>query len=268
MIEQLFIEIEDMKSVVFFLLISLARPAGFLTTFALMSFALKRGALFQIALAISIGLPIMAVNVPTLNEVFAAGSLLDRVFLPAKETIIGLALGMLASLPFLAFQFAGHLCDSYRAEGSNQLGFMGSDTTTTGGLILFLALSLNFVSNEGLWHLFEVFYSSYLVWPIEVYLPALKSGSIMLVADELLDMFLLMVRVGLPLLIILLMGELFLIIASRIGRRYGFNNFSFHIKNVVFLFVMPLYIVYVIRVAGDIEGDIFDATRILSEMFE
>ncbi|MDJ0630847.1 MAG: flagellar biosynthetic protein FliR [Rhodobacter sp.] len=268
MVKDFFIEIDEIKSIVFFLVITLARPLGFLTAFALINFTLKRGMLLRIAISIALGLPIMVANIATLNDLFATGTLFDRTFLPAKETIIGFTIGTLASLPFLAFKFAGHISDSYRAEGSNGLNFTGSETVTTGGLIMFLVLSLTFVANDGLWHLFKAFYSSYALWPIELYLPTLRGNAVMLVVDQLRATFLLMIRVGIPLLLLLILAEFFLIIASRIGRRYGFNSYNFHLKNLVFLAVLPIYVVYLVRVAEDVEGDILDATRLFSLVFQ
>ena len=64
------------------------------------------------------------------------------------------------------------------------------------------------------------------------------------------------------------MIDLFLAIAARIAQRFGFFGYSFLTKNLVFLAVLPVYTLYIARVAADKESDILNAGRVLEMMFQ
>ena len=267
MVEQVFTDIKDVKALVYFLVISVARPSGFMTGFVLINFMIKRSMMMRTVIGISLGLPIMVANLGPINDIFSNGTLFDRTFLPAKELVIGFAIGTLASLPFLAFKYAGHTCDSFRLESSNQLPFVGNETATTGSLLFFLIFAATFVMNGGLWYLMKTFYGSYLIWPLDAYLPPFRQGAVAIIVDQLLALFMQMIRVGLPFMLILFTVEFFLIIAARIARRFGLGSLTQLLKNLAFVTVLPLYAMFLARVADTSDRAVFDATGIFSEIF-
>lgn len=264
---EIFLQFTEIESIAFFLMICAARPLGFFAAFTLVNVLIKRSVILKAAMAFALGLPVMVANIPELNAVFDAQSLVMRAFLPAKETIVGFLIGFVASLPFVAFKFAGHVCDSYRGESSNGIPSEGSENLTTLAMVMFLILSLVFLADEGLWQIMKVLYGSYLIWPIDQFLPPLQGSAPRLLVMLLHDMFLLMIKVGLPLLLILVLVDLFLALSGRIARRFGFSQFNFMAKNLVLLLVLPVYTVFLIRVAADTQGDILGAVRILDGIF-
>lgn len=265
--DDVMLQIDDIKALLFIIVIGIARPVGFFTSFTLFSALIRRGALVRMSASMAIGIPVMVANIPQLTEIFA-GNLLDRAFLPVKETLVGLVIGMIASLPFIAFKFAGHLCDSYRGESNNNLRFDTSESITTGSMIMFLVLSMTFLADDGLRYLFGAFYGSYMIWPIDAFLPPLRANAAGLVIDQLMATFMLMLRVGLPLMLLIFLVEILVTIAGRVGRRFGLNSYTLLGKNLVFIAVLPTYVIYLMRVAGDVEGDIIDAPRILGLVFQ
>lgn len=260
--------IEDLGLISFLILMSAARMLGFLAGFTLVNFALHRGALVRMALAIAIGLPVGIANLADLNDVYDANSLVDRAFLPVKELLLGFVIAKVASLPFYAFVFAGTMCDGFRGESSNTLPLEGSSMVTTGAMLFYLVFAFSFFVDDGLWKLIEVVYGTYLIWPVTEFLPTLSGSAARVLVEQIHSVFVLMVRVGLPLLFVFLVIEISLMMASRVGRRFALHNYSFMVKNMVFLAFIPLYLVYVSRVAMEHSDTVLSAPFILRLVLE
>ncbi|MEL7092880.1 MAG: flagellar biosynthetic protein FliR [Pseudomonadota bacterium] len=241
--------IEVYKSLGFYILVAVARPFGFLLVFAVFNFALPNARIIKIAIALGFGAPVaIAYEVP-LFDVYTDGRFFDRVFLPFKELILGLLIGFFASLPFYGFKFAGSLIDNYRGESSNGLRIDGGDTTTTLGLLFYLALLYAFLTNDGMWRLIEVVYTSYTIWPIETYLPPISTAAIGVAINHVIDVFFIMVQVGLPLLLLLFLCEMFVVLSVTFGQRFGFGNSIFLTKNLACLAILPIYFIYLTHVS-------------------
>lgn len=260
--------IEVYKSLGFYILVSAARPFGFLTVFTVLSFALPGSRIIKIAIALGFAAPVaIAYEVP-LFDVYTDGRFFDRVFMPLKELILGLLIGFFASLPFYGFKFAGSLIDSYRGEASNGLRIEGSDTTTTLGLLFYLALLYAFLANDGLWRLIETIYASYNIWPIQDYVPTVSSDAISIAIAHVIDVFFIMAQVGLPLLVMLLMFEFFLVISVSFGQRFGFGNSIFLTKNMACLAILPIYFIYVTHVADTIVSQVWQPLHVIERIIK
>lgn len=260
--------IEVYKSLGFYILASIARPLGFLTVFTVINFALPQARLIKIAIALGFAAPIVMVYEVPLFDVYKDDRYFDRVFLPFKELILGLLIGLFASLPFYGFKFAGTFIDFYRGESSNGLRLEGSSTTTTLGLMFYLALLYAFLSNDGLWRLIEAVYLSYAIWPIEAYLPSLDTSAIGIAVDHVIQVFFIMLQVGLPLLIMLFLCEMFVIVSNMFAQRFGFANSIFLIKNLCCLAILPLYFVYVTHVSDTYLQDVWMPLPILERIIK
>jgi type III secretory pathway component EscT len=241
--------VEVYKSLGFYILVSIARPFGFLPVFTVINFALPQARIIKVAIAMGIAAPVAVVYEVPLFDIYEDGKFFDRVFLPFKELMLGLLIGLLASLPFYGFKFAGTFIDFYRGETNNGLRIEGGDSTTTLGLLFYLALLFAFLSNDGLWRLIEVIYVSYTIWPIDLYLPLIDKSSIGIVIEHIIQVFFIMIQVGLPLVIMLFLCELFVVLANSFGQRFGFANSLFLTKNLCCLLILPVYFVYVTHVS-------------------
>lgn len=261
-------EIAVVKAIGFYVLVGVGRPFGFLTTFTLIAFTLNKGRMLRVAMALAFAGPVIVANQLVLYDVYIRDAFADRIFMPLKEVALGLMFGFIASLPFYAFKYAGALVDNYRGESSNGIQFEGSEKVTTAGIIFYLVLFIVFIANDGLWRLFEVFYLSYQTWPIQDYLPPFSADAALVLIMGLSDTFLLMIQVGLPFLLMLFFAEMSLMIASRLGQKFGLNSSSFLIKNVAFIFVLPLYVVFVVRTAEVEMGRVLSAAQMLGKVFE
>lgn len=261
-------EFAQFKAISFYLMAAVMRPLGFLTTFGLMSFALKRGTMIRVGIALALGAPVAASSQPALLELYQQNEFADRLFLPIKELLIGLALGFLASVPFYGFKFAGALVDSYRGEGSNNLTLEGNDQATTLASVFYLSAAATFVFSDGLWHMMRSFYATYTIWPLETFLPAMNPNAYKILIDQVWIIFNTMIRVGAPLLLLMFLAECLLMIGSRVARRFGLNNSAFILKNLVLIFLLPTYIAIVIMIADARIGDVFDIDRTLEAAFQ
>jgi type III secretory pathway component EscT len=263
-----FPEVADVKAIAFYVLTCIMRPLGLLTTFGLMNFALKKATMIRVAMAMVLGAPVAVANQPILFEIYQEGKFANSLFLPGKELLIGLAFGFLASLPFYGFKYAGALIDNYRGESSNNLHLEGGETVTTIGLLFYIAAAATFAVSDGLWHLMRSFYSSYAFWPVQTFLPPLNPNAYKFVLDQLWQVLLTMIRIGIPLLFLMFIAELLVIIAARVSRRFQLGGYASILKSLVLVLLLPSYITLVVMIAEDQIASLAFVHRTLDAVFQ
>jgi type III secretion protein T len=257
----------DLLSLSFLALMSAARVAGFLAGFTLVNFAIKRATIIRLAFAFTVGLPVGILHSHQLYIIFSEDPLATRLFLPVKELLLGFLIGKMVSLPFYAFLYAGAVCDMTRGESSNSLSHEGSDTVTTTSLLFYLVFAFNFIMLDGMWKLFQLLYRTYAIWPIEKFLPTLRSDSVTILFGKFEEILLLMIVVCGPLVFIMLIVEVFFGIAGRVSKRFGLDRWSSVAKSLVFLICLPIYSLVIGRLANDEIGGVFSAFEFVRLVF-
>lgn len=263
-----FPELNEIKLIGFYGLMSTMRSLGFLSTFTLINFVFRRGSVIRAAVAISIGLPVAVMNQPFLIEIYYEDAIIKRLLLPPKEFLLGLVIGFLASLPFYGFQFAGILIDNYRGESNNGLNFEGSAQATTTSLLFYLVLMSVFLTNDGLYFIVKAIYKSYAFWPLQSFFPPINSVPVELIVYQLGNIFLTMLQVGLPLLVLLFIAEFTLAISSRVAKRFNLGTHSFLVKNVIVVLLFPIYVYHMSWSSEDYLYEIWNAGRYLEHIFK
>ncbi|MDX5378788.1 MAG: type III secretion system export apparatus subunit SctT [Halomonas sp.] len=218
------------------------------------------------AVAVTIALPAIPFifsALPSLGPLSAFG----LAALLIKELMIGAVIGVVFGIPFWAAEVAGEVVDLQRASTRGQLlDPMGStESGVTSTLLVVTLVALFFVSG-GFMIMLEGFYASYALWPVERFVPVLESRT----ALTMLDMLDQVMRVGVlmvaPLVIALLVADLMLAYLARMAPSLNVFSLSLAIKNLLFTFLMLLYIVFLIPLLVEELGTLGDGYRRLETL--
>jgi len=198
------------------------------------------------AVAAAMGLPLVPMLASQLAAAPVGGGLL--LLLAAKETFIGLLLGLLFSAPFWIAEAAGELVDQQRgSRGNNSLPDPsgGEQVGPTGTLLVLTLLTVFFVLG-GLRWLIDGLYASYAIWPAFDIAPRLApdAGRQMLhVLDSILGAGFLL---ALPLVGAMLLAELALALVSRFVPSLNVFDLAMAVKGLVQVVGLPVYAVFLI----------------------
>lgn len=246
---------------------AVARPLGLLFGFQAFAWAIGYSVVLRLGIAIAIGLPTLALSLPRIATLVEEADPLTSALVAPREFIIGFGLGLLASLPFLALQYAGAITDAFRGESDGgQPDPSGGGTLQTFSVLYVVIGFAVFFAAGGLWSLVDMLYRSYLVWPVEVGLPALADGGAIMVLMLLGETLLTSVRLALPLLALLVVIEFAVGVAARLGRRTGFYDMAFPTKNLATILALPLVAWFVHAASGDLTADAFLAGTLLQRL--
>lgn len=232
--------------------LSVLRPMGLVFGFMVFGWAFgPANVVMRTVIALGLSMPVFAVVLPIMPELAGTMNIFLRVSLSAKEFAIGFLFGLLASLPFYALQGAGNLVDSYRGEASPSFPAGDSDTVTTTSLLFLVVALLTFFANGGMWFLMEGFYRTYQVWSIAAVTPDLGDFHIGILLDLIQSFLGFVLRVGLPLLALMVIVEFTVIVGARFAQNFKLETNVFLFKNVVFLFALPLYATVLVRISDE-----------------
>jgi type III secretion protein T len=207
------------------------------------------GGLIRGCLALAIALPLL-VHVGDGLAALEPGTRLVKVtLLGLKEVFVGLLLGLLLSIPLWSIQAVGEIIDIQRGI-SNEVAPVDPATRSQAsatGLFLGITAITIFVVSGGLQTMISSLYSSYLVWPVYQFLPALTvQGAMELIGllDRVMRTTLLVAG---PVLIFLLLVDISVMLLGRFAPQFKPNDLSPTIKNVGFSIIMVTYAVYLIE---------------------
>lgn len=249
------------------LVFAAARPLGFLFGFQAFAWAIGNAVALRLGIAVAIGLPTLASSLPEITVLVTKRDPFASAIVAPREFAIGFGLGLLASLPFFALQYAGAITDSFRGESDGgQNDPAGGGTLQTFSVLYVVIGFAVFFATGGLWLLVEMLYDSYRVWPIDAAFPALADGGASAVLALLGGTLATTVRLALPLLGFLVLLELAVGGAARLGRRTGFYDMAFPVKNLAVMLTLPLVAWFVHSASGELSDEAFLAGRILEEL--
>ena len=244
-----------------------ARPLGLLFGFQAFAWAIGTAVLLRTGIALAIGLPTLMLNLPQIEPLILSAPPLTSALVAPREFVIGFGLGLLASLPFLALQYAGAITDSFRGESDGgQTDPSGGGTLQTFSVLYVIIGFAAFFSLGGLWALVGLLYQSYTVWPIAAAFPPLADGGAVLALMLVGETIATSVRLALPLLALLLVIELGIGAAARLGRRTGFYDLSFLLKNLATVLALPLVAWFVFGASDTLTDQAFLADDLLGRI--
>lgn len=250
------------------LIFTALRPLGLLYGFVAFTWGMGQGRVIRVSVAVALGLPTLLADAAQIDALLERGRDLGVLVIGVKEVAIGYALGLFASLPIFALQFAGAVTDAFRGESD------GGITDPTGGTMqtfssLYLVIGLSaFFALGGLWTLTEVLYDTHAVWPMDRMTPPFAGDAALRVSQVLAEMLALTVRVAVPLLVLLAAIELTVAVAARIAKRFGLGEMAFPVKNLAALATLPLTAWFVWGVASAESDGGREALAMLTLLFD
>lgn len=258
---------EGWANIVLLLMLSAARPLALLYGFTGFNWALGTARLARAALAVALSLPLALITLPQIRMVIADATTIDILYILIKEVVVGLALGLMASLPFFAMKYAGAITDQFRGESDSGLHAPDGGTITTFGMTYMVIAFYIFVDSGGLFHLFGALFESYVIWPLIAPLPQPSLASIDFVTRAIMNSLWLAIWVAAPLLTLLFVIEFSVSIAARLGRQFNFYNLAFPLKNVATILSLPILAAYIAMFDRELVADILNGVRLI-EVFQ
>lgn len=254
----------------FYLVMALGvlRTFGLLFGFLAFGWGLGRSVSLRIGIAFSLSLPFMFSVLEQVDTLAEQTNPLNLALIGIKEFFIGFALGLLASGPFRAMQYAGAISDAFRGEAeSGVLSPEGTPIQTFSLLYTVIGFSV-FFAMGGLWHLIEILYRTYDIWPLDAPLPTFYGGAPDIALAALNDSLKLAIQIAAPLMILLFSVELILMVATKLGRRFNLYSMSFLVKNMLTLLMLPLMAIVIVQVAEENGPNVRLALPTLEGFFE
>jgi type III secretion protein T len=230
-----------------FIALTLARPMGLAFGFIIFPWGMGQSFMLRVGFALAIGLPITIASRAEIASLAETAPTLTIALLFVKEFVLGMVLGIIASLPFLALQYAGALADSYRGDsGSGHSDPMGGSLSSWGNYFVLIGL-LVFVATGGLNQLVDALYQSYATWPLSRMLPIPSLVAVGTVMDLLLQTLKSTILVAAPLIFTLMAVDLALAIGARLAQRFQIMSIEFTLKNLIAALMLPAVVAYVLK---------------------
>jgi type III secretion protein T len=238
-------------------LLSAARPLALIFVLPLFTrFGLQQG-LIQGAIMVAFAAPVF----PGVSSAVGALPPLPLALLALlllKELLIGLLLGLILGIPLWAVVAAGDIIDMQRGASIATLVDPGSgeETTVTGTLLFLLAALLLISAGWFTEVILTSLYESYTTFPILAVTGDLQvqagAGALNLL-DKLLETGLIL---AIPVLGPLFLAEVALGLAARYTQQLNVMFLSMSLKQVIYIFLLPVYfgalIFYVRQNLGDL----------------
>lgn len=201
--------------------------------------------LIRSAVAMTLSLPMLLPVLDSLSGMDITGFTVAGLLL--KELLIGVLIGMVFGIPFWAAEVAGEAVDLQRASTMGQLlDPMGSSESGVTSTLLVVTLVALFFATGGFNVLLDGFYRSYTLWPVDAFMPALDTRTALVMLgflDQVMKIGILMVA---PLIIAMLVTDLMLAYLARMAPSLNVFILSLPIKNLLFTFLMLLYVVFLV----------------------
>ncbi|GGB05660.1 EscT/YscT/HrcT family type III secretion system export apparatus protein [Brucella endophytica] len=216
------------------------------------------------AVAFAVSLPMI---MPIFQQLAVSGqpTSFDLAGLLIKEMVVGALIGLAFGIPFWAAEVAGDLVDLQRGSTMSQLLDPSSagESSVTATLLTISLLALFFMSG-GFMLLLDGFYRSYQLWPAASFAPALDPDAfvaILRVLDRVMQIGVIIVA---PLVIAILIVDIMMAFLSRMASQLHVFDLSLAVKNLLFSFLMVLYLTFLVPLLLDQLGEMrgtFDILR-------
>lgn len=226
-------------------IVAIVRPLGLLYGCSFFSWGLGSAGFLRTIIALWLGLPILAAHLDTFEALLVGDGVARLAWIVLIEFAIGLCIGLIASLPFFALQYAGAITDQFRGESDSGLHSPTGGQITTFGNLYIVVLILVFIQSDGISHLIRWLYESSVAIPLAAGLPAINGDALSFVVTAFRDSLELAVRVALPLLVVLGVVEALVSIGARLAQRYSVYNLAFASKNLAAIALLPFLVMYV-----------------------
>ncbi|MEM8820623.1 MAG: type III secretion system export apparatus subunit SctT [Pseudomonadota bacterium] len=188
---------------------------------------------------------------PIYGPAFELGSVSTAMFLAliVKEVIIGLLLGMGASLIFHAIQAMGFVIDNQRGSTmASSVDPMTGAQTSPLGIFMTQVIATYFFVSGAVFLFLLILYESYVVFPIASFFPTLELTDTRFFLAILDKIFSLAIVLAAPALIAMFLSEFALGLISRFAPQLNVFFLAMPVKSAVGILLLVLYIVMLAEV--------------------
>jgi type III secretion protein T len=160
-----------------------------------------------------------------------------------KEICIGMALGIVYSVPIWAIGTAGDVIDSYRNASAANISdpINASEVSILGSYLVILGLAL-FISAGGLQVVIAATYRSYAIWPVQSFWPALRPDTLPLLFSLLTEVGRIAFIIAAPLLVLMVVVDIVMMSFTRMNPQFQVFESANSLKNLVLVVALPLYV--------------------------
>jgi type III secretion protein T len=257
---------ETLLGYVVLVAVAMARPTAAIAVLPIFT-RLGLTGMLRTAVAFALALPIIPHMTADFASVIAVGGP-TLVAIIAKETVIGLLLGIAFGVPFWAAQSAGDVIDTQRGAS---IAYMTDPTalaevSITGTFLELTMLALFFVGG-GPNLVIGALYDSLQFWPIMALFPKFQGDTAGLLLGVLDNVLRGAVLIGGPIVIVLFVVEAAMALVSRISPQLPMSDLSLPIKAIAVFTVLPIYLVFFLaqskRMLGGLGGILPELERFL-----
>jgi type III secretion protein T len=198
------------------------------------------------AVAVVLAIPIAPVIYAGLSVTEAPTGMVIAGLL-VKEMMIGLVIGLLFGIPFWAAEVAGELVDLQRGSTMAQLlDPLGAGETSISSTLMTITLITLFFMSGGFMLMVDGYYRSYALWPSLVFTPIVMESTVfevLRVLDRIMQIGVLLIA---PIVVALLVADMMLAYLSRMAPQLHVFDLSLPVKNLLFSFLMVLYVAFLV----------------------
>ncbi len=176
-----------------------------------------------------------------------------------KETLVGLLLGFIVALAFLIPQAVGDFIDNQRGASIASLfnpAFGGQASPL--GLLLSQAFLVWFIISGGFILFFELFFSSFKIFPINAFIPLHSDALWQAIAHSFTLYIHLALVVAAPVVLSMLISEIALGLVSRFAPQLNVFFISMSLKSIIAIVILLFYFSILLEHIWR-EGLLFDA---------
>lgn len=240
------IALENINTLLTVILFSIPRLTAVLVVAPFLSAQLLTGLVRNIVIVnlTIIIIPMVAATMPTIPM-----TTMEVIFILAKETFIGMIMGLIVGIVFFVADAAGSFIDTQRGSSMGQIfdPVLGDQGTNLGSLFTKIVLLL-FFTGGGFMAFLAILYNSYKIWPIFSFFPNLTNPVfptfILEIADEIMRKT---VLISAPLAIIMFLVEFGLGMMNRFAQQLNVFSLSMPIKSGVAMFILVIYLKIIIE---------------------
>ncbi len=243
--------------------LAMARPFGLTLIFYALAWGHLNSGIIRMAFALAIAMPSIGSGLPA-----APVETLETPFLLllAKELLIGVLFGFLASAPLAIANGAGGIIDMYRGSMMGSPDPASGEITVTANLLVVISLWV-FAATGGFWMLSAAIYKSYELWPATNAMPNFSVDQRALwafIGNLLLSALVL----ATPMLALMFFSDMMHLISVKFGKQINITHMAFSSKNLLFAALMPVYLVYVYQVMTGDKDAISSALDLMGSLFQ
>lgn len=232
--------INTTKTLIYAYLMLLPRFISALSFLTFLSTGIIQGKTIRNATIICLALILLPLTQESLPSVSFQGT--EIVLLFIKEVFIGIVIGVVFGFPMLAIQAFGFLIDNQRGATVDTVMNPGSESETTVLGNLFDLFFSAFFFTAGLIFLYlNFFYSSFIIWPIQSFLPNIDADFTTHLLKQLDLIFEFAVLMAGPVVLIMFLSELSLAFINKFSPQLNVFIMAMSVKSAVGFFVLVFY---------------------------